>query len=193
MTLRLINRGFYARDTAAVARDLLGKRLVRRIGGTEVAAMITEAEAYKHREDPASHAHNGMTERNRAMFGEVGRAYVYFTYGMHYCVNAVARGGRSEAGAVLIRAARPLSGKDVMIKNRGTGDAGDARGISDGPAKLAQAMGIGRRQYGADLTRRADGLFVTEGPGIPDAVVHTSTRVGISKAVGKRWNFSIRV
>ncbi len=198
MTLRLLGRGFYARDTVRVARDLLGKRLVRRIGDAEVFCTITETEAYKHEEDPASHAYNGMTERNRAMFGEVGRAYVYFTYGMHYCVNAVARGGRSKAGAVLIRAARPVGGVDIMIRNRGK-KAGGMRGIADGPAKLAQAMQIDSGQYGADLTKRADGLFVTEGSrggggggGAKNTVVRTSARIGISRAADKRWNFSLK-
>jgi len=186
--MRLLPRGFYARDTAAVARDLLGKRLVRRIGGTTIAGTITETEAYKHRGDPASHAYNGMTDRNRAMFGQVGMAYIYFTYGMHYCLNAVARGRREGAGAVLIRAIRPDGGIDAMIRNRGRDDI---RNLANGPAKLTQAMGIDGGLYGTDLSTKAD-LFIAEGT-VRKARVRTACRVGISTATDKRWNFSIEI
>ena len=187
LTITLLPRGFYARDTVRVARDLLGKRLVRRAGRTTLSGIITETEAYKHRDDPASHAHNGMTARNRAMFGEVGRAYVYFTYGMHHCVNAVARGRNSMAGAVLIRAIRPSGGIRAMAANRGL-DAGD-RNLANGPAKLTAAMGIDRNLYGADLTK-GGGLFIAEG--VDGKIrIRTSTRVGINRAVDKRWNFRV--
>src|SRR3989442_3862290 len=100
--MKVIPRSFYQRDTVNVAQDLLGQVLVRRISGKTISGIIVETEAYRYRDDAASHSFAGRTERNKAMFGEVGRAYVYFTYGMHYCVNAVARDADSEAGAVLL-------------------------------------------------------------------------------------------
>lgn len=189
----LLPRGFYARDTAAVARDLLGKILVRRIGGSTISGTIVETEAYKHAGDPASHAYGGMTERNRAMFGEVGRSYVYFTYGMHYCFNAVARGRGIMAGAVLVRSVRPCRGADAMARNRGRSGAGAAAGgggLADGPAKLTQAMRIGPGLYGADLTTRG-GLFITGGGGGGGVRIRAAPRIGISRATDKRWNFSV--
>lgn len=193
--MRALPREFYAQDTVTVAKKLLGKELVRRIGGNTVSGTIIETEAYKHRDDPASHAFNGMTERNRAMFGEVGRAYVYFTYGMHHCVNAVARSRKSMAGAVLIRAIRPTRGIEHMIRNRGNGRAG---GLTDGPAKLAQALRIDRGQYGADLSEKGGPLFIAEGTpaaaadaSVKGTGIRASARVGISKAVDRKWNFRI--
>src|SRR3989442_1008047 len=96
----VIPRTFYERDTVNVAQDLLGQILVRRISGKTISGIIVETEAYRYKDDAASHSFAGRTERNKAMFGEVGRAYVYFTYGMHYCVNAVARDADSDAVAV---------------------------------------------------------------------------------------------
>ena len=181
----MLPRGFYRRDTVSVARELLGKRLVRRIGGCEVSGIITETEAYGHEDDPASHACRRVTERNRVMFGEVGVAYVYFTYGMHFCFNVVARDDRTAAGAVLVRAVRPDTGMDVMVQNRGVDDV---KRLSDGPAKLTQAMGITKEHNGVDLTR--DGcLFVTEGVGAGKVV--ESPRVGIKKATDLMWNFKV--
>src|SRR4029077_16740663 len=106
--MRIIPRSFYDRDTVDVAQDLIGKLLVRRIGQKVISGMIIETEAYRYKDDEASHSFAGMTERNKAMFGEVGRAYVYFTYGMHYCMNVVARNVNFKAGAVLFRALEPI-------------------------------------------------------------------------------------
>lgn len=183
--MRALPREFYARSTVTVARALLGKTLVRRIGRTVLSGVITETEAYGWRGDPASHAFGGMTERNRAMFGEVGRAYVYFTYGMHYCVNAVARAPGAGAGAVLIRAISPRRGAEHMRRHR----AGRAA-LADGPAKLTQAMRITGAQYGADLTVPGS-LFVTDGEDVRGMV--SSGRVGIRAAADRRWNFRARV
>ena len=167
--MRPLPRGFYARSTPIVARELLGKTLVRRVRGRTVECTISETEAYGHLGDPASHAHNGMTRRNRAMFGQVGRAYVYFVYGMHHCFNVVARSPGSGAGAVLVRAA-----------------VSDMR--TDGPAKLAKALRIGPAQYGADLCREGP-LYIAGGAPVRAA---RSVRVGIRQATGRRWNFSLR-
>ncbi|HET6458282.1 MAG TPA: DNA-3-methyladenine glycosylase, partial [Nitrosopumilaceae archaeon] len=118
--MRIITRSFYDRDTVDVALDLIGKLLVRRIGKKIISGMIIETEAYRYKDDAASHSFVGMTERNKAMFGQVGKAYVYFTYGMHYCVNVVAKNNDFEAGAVLFRALEPIEGVDFMIKQRKT-------------------------------------------------------------------------
>ncbi|ABK77232.1 3-methyladenine DNA glycosylase [Cenarchaeum symbiosum A] len=179
-----LDRAFYSREPAAVARGLLGKRLARKIDGITMSGVIIETEAYGSSDDPASHAHRGMTGRNRAMFGEVGRAYVYFTYGMHYCMNVVARRGRSDAGAVLIRAIRPELGAAQMSKNRNGRAA-----ISDGPAKLTQAMRISAEQYGEDLTRRG-ALYIAEGPRIRS--ITASPRVGIRRGTDLLWNFKVK-
>ena len=168
--MRPLPRKFYARDTRVVARELLGKTLVRRVRGRTLCCTISETEAYGHLDDLASHAHRGMTKRNRAMFGEVGRAYVYFVYGMHFCFNAVARAPNKDAGAVLVRAA--LSNLDVP---------------TDGPAKLARALCIGRAQYGADLCNEGP-LYIADGI---DGQARRAPRVGIREATDKRWNFSL--
>ena len=169
--MRPLPRRFYARETKVVARELLGKTLVRRVRGRALYCTISETEAYGYLDDPASHAHRGMTERNRAMFGEVGRAYVYFVYGMHFCFNAVARAPGKDAGAVLVRAALPGLGAPT-----------------DGPAKLARALCIGRAQYGADLCSEGP-LYIAGGV---DGRAHSAPRVGIREGTGKRWNFTLR-
>ena len=181
-------RAFYARDTVTVARDLMGRTLVRRVSGgrATLAGTIVETEAYRGSDDLASHARSGMTERNRAMFGEVGRAYVYFTYGMHHCLNAVARSGRHDAGAVLIRAIVPTMGECIMAKNR-HGCA--LRIISDGPAKLTQAMRITTKMYGADLTRRGELCVAGRAPSRRRVI--TGPRIGIRDGLDKRWNFRL--
>ncbi|MEJ2259252.1 MAG: DNA-3-methyladenine glycosylase, partial [Nitrosopumilaceae archaeon] len=120
--MSFLPREFYARDTVIVAKKLLGKKLVRKIGNKKISGIITETEAYKHKDDPASHAFRNKTDRNRAMFEEVGRAYVYFTYGMYFCFNVVARNPKTEAGAVLIRAIHPEKGIEIMKQNRGKDD-----------------------------------------------------------------------
>ncbi|MCV0398692.1 MAG: DNA-3-methyladenine glycosylase [Nitrosarchaeum sp.] len=182
-----IPREFYLQDTVVAAKNLLGKKITRVIGGQEVSGIIVETEAYRHKDDPASHAHRRITERNKAMFGEVGRAYVYFTYGMHYCFNVVARNSRHDAGAVLIRAIKPINGIEVMKKNR---KANDLRNLANGPAKLAQALQITKEQYGTDLTKRGS-LFITEGISVKK--FSANPRIGIKEATEKLWNFKIRV
>ena len=183
--MRPLQRSFYARKTVTVAMELLGKTLVRRTGRGLISGTIAETEAYGSSDDPASHAFRGMTRRNRAMFGEVGRAYVYFTYGMHYCVNAVARDEESAAGAVLIRSLLPRDGINLMMENR---KKHDGTGLADGPAKLTQALGISKEEYGADLT--SDGrLFIADG--IHGLSIQGGARVGIRHGREKAWNFRI--
>ena len=101
--MSILPKKFYQRDTVVVAKELLGKKLTRKIGNYEISGTIIETEAYRHKDDPASHAFRNITDRNKVMFGEVGISYVYFTYGMHYCFNVVAKKMKVPAGAVLIR------------------------------------------------------------------------------------------
>jgi DNA-3-methyladenine glycosylase len=183
-----LEREFYAQDTVKVARNLLGKILVRRIGRQTVSGIITETEAYRHSDDPASHAHRDITERNKAMFGQVGHAYVYFTYGMYHCVNAVAKSKSYKAGAVLIRALKPHEGLDIMIKKRKTHDVSN---LTNGPAKLTIALDITKEQYGEDLVN-SDSLYITDGFSVEHKII-SGPRIGIRQATDKMWNFRIRI
>lgn len=180
-------REFYLENTVTVAKNLLGKKIIRKIGRNEVSGIITETEAYRHKDDPASHAFRRITERNKAMFGEVGMTYVYFTYGMHYCFNVVARNSKSKAGAVLIRAIEPEKGIKIMQKNR---KIINLKNLTNGPAKLSQALEITKKQYGVDLTTDSK-LFITDG--IRPNKITSSARIGIKEATDKLWNFKIKI
>ncbi len=179
------DRSFYLQDTVDVARQLLGKILVRKIGNNTISGIITETEAYRHSDDPASHAYRGITPRNRAMFESVGHAYVYFTYGMYHCVNVVAKSSRHPAGAVLIRALEPKSGLDLMKKNRNTDKISN---LTSGPGKLAMALDITKKQYGEDIVKSKI-LYITDG--ITPKKIFASPRIGISTGLEKKWNFRI--
>ena len=187
-TLTILPRTFYSRDTITVAKSLLGKKIVRKIDKHEMSGIIIETEAYRHKDDTASHAFRKITERNKVMFEEVGKAYVYFTYGMHYCFNVVARNSKFEAGAVLIRAIIPEKGIEIMEKNRGIKDM---KKLTDGPAKLTQALGITKEHYGVDLTTDSK-LFIIEGVKRPRKII-ASPRIGIKNATDKLWNFKISI
>ena len=178
-------RKFFARDTVLVAKELLGKKLVRKIGSKIISGIIIETEAYRQNDDAASHAFSGITPRNEAMFGQVGCAYVYFTYGMYYCVNVVARNHKYTAGAVLIRALKPVEGVDSMIRYRKK-----KTNLTDGPAKLAQALSIDKKLYGEDLIKSSK-LCITNG--IRKGRIISSSRVGINNAISKKWNFKITI
>lgn len=181
--MRRVPRSFYSQDTVVVAKELLGKILVRKIGRHALSGVIVETEAYGHRDDPASHAYRGITPRNQAMFGQVGHAYVYFTYGMHYCMNAVAYDKDNDAGAVLIRGIQPKDGIEIMMKNRRTENITN---LANGPAKLTQAMKITKKQYGQDLTRESE-IFILDNDIKPRII--SKNRVGIRLATEKLWNF----
>jgi len=181
---------FYARDTLIVARELLGQRLVRVISGVRLSGYIVEVEAYKGADDLASHAARGKTLRNAAMFGPPGHAYVYFTYGMHYCLNVVTEPEGIPA-AVLIRAIAPIEGIDVMRQNRfGQPD----ENLTNGPAKLCQALRIDRALNGVPLTM-ASGLFIEKDQvPMPDQIA-VSPRVGVhgdERALTLPWRFFLR-
>lgn len=167
-------RSFYTRDPVTVARALLGQFLEHRTPEGVAAGRIVEVEAYLGEDDPASHAFRGAQGRAEVMFREGGIAYVYFSYGVHWCMNVVA-GPAGVGGAVLLRAVEPVEGITLMQRRRGRDALTD---LGSGPGKLAQALGIGRQQNGADLMRSE--LRILEGPAAPDIAV--SPRIGITKA-----------
>jgi DNA-3-methyladenine glycosylase len=175
-------RSFFERYTPSVAKDLIGCRLVRVIDDARLAGIIVETEAYRGRDDPASHAFRGRTKRNEVMFGEAGHAYVYFTMGMHYCLNVTTE-RPGEAGAVLLRAVEPVEGADEMALNRGPRRGGH---IADGPGRLTEAMDIDKRLNGEDLVT-SPALFI-EG-GSRQGRIMRSARVGISRGTERRWRF----
>lgn len=183
----MLPRNFYQNDTVTVARNILGKRIIRKISGVEISGIITETEAYRHVDDPASHAFAKQTDRNKAMFEEVGHAYVYFTYGIHYCFNVVARHPKIKAGAVLIRAIEPEKGIKQMQKNRGIKNL---KNLTNGPAKTTQALKITNKHYGIDLTKNSK-LFIENG--IKPEKIYESPRIGIKKATDRLWNFKINI
>lgn len=183
---------FYSRPTLRVARDLLGKYLVRRIGRSILIGKIVEVEAYCGSIDPASHAYKGRTPRNAVMFARAGHLYVYFTYGMHFCANIVTE-RTGKAGAVLLRAVEPLRGVSRMIRNRNKKDGGKKRKVitgrflTNGPAKLCQAFGIGREENGTDLLESE--IYVTRGTPVRHSEVQRSKRIGIRNGRDKKWRF----
>jgi len=184
--LTILPREFYSKDTVKVAKNLLGKKIIRKIGRHEISGIITETEAYRHKDDPASHAFRKITERNKIMFENVGLAYVYFTYGMHFCFNVVAKNPKVEAGAVLIRAIKPEKGISIMQENRGNTSL---KNLANGPAKLTQALAITKEHYGIDITKNSK-LYISEC--IKPKKIIASPRIGIKEATDKLWNFKIK-
>lgn len=186
--MKILGREFYHRDTIDVAKDLLGKIIVRVVRGKILSGMIVETEAYRSKDDPGSHAYRGMTERNRVMFGEVGRSYVYFTYGNHYCLNLVAKDDSTAAGAALIRAIEPLQGIELMRKFR---KISDIYNLTSGPGKLTKALDITKHQNAVDVTKKGE-LYVTEGRRIDESQVIAASRIGINLGLDKKWRFLIK-
>ncbi|MDQ7820105.1 MAG: DNA-3-methyladenine glycosylase [Armatimonadota bacterium] len=176
-------RRFFARSTLQVARDLLGHLLVHETPEGVVAGRIVEVEAYRGPRDPASHAYR-RTPRSAIMWGRPGTAYVYFTYGNHYCVNVVTE-PPGRAGAVLLRALEPVEGIELMRRRRGTDDV---RLLASGPGRLTQALGITAAHNGADLTRPP--LYVARGRTGPVPVAR-SPRIGIRVATDRLWRYYI--
>jgi len=173
-------------DTVRIARDLLGKILVRHYAGEWLAGMIVETEAYLGERDPASHAYRGRTPRTELMYGPPGFSYVYLIYGMYYCLNFVTEPA-GKAAAVLIRALEPVAGLSTMQRLRRTNRVEQ---LTSGPGKLCQAMAIDFRLNGVDLT--GDQLFVVEGEYFTDDQIIQTTRIGIRSATDKPWRFYIK-
>jgi len=177
--LRPLARGFYQRETADVARDLLGKLLVREVEGAVCVARVTEVEAYLGVADPAAHTYRGRrTPRVEVMWGEAGFLYVYFTYGMHHCANVVTRDA-GEPEAVLLRGALPVHGVAAVAARRGGRSGPD---ILSGPARLCQGLAIDRALNGADLTTGGAVWLAGDGLSLPPGAVAAGPRVGVAYA-----------
>ncbi len=189
-SLRAFDRGDLGGSSVDVARLLLGAVLVRaEPGEPPVEARIVETEGYDQ-SDPASHTHRGPTPGNATMFGPPGHAYVYFTYGMHHCVNVVC-GPVDHGAAVLVRAARILDGHDLARARRPT--ARDDRRLADGPAKLTMALGIDRTCDGMDLCDPGSSLWLgRDDVTVTPAQVDAGPRVGVRRAADRPWRFWIR-
>jgi DNA-3-methyladenine glycosylase len=185
---RLLTRQFFDRPVLDVARDLLGATLEHHSDAGVVVVRLTEVEAYDGERDPGSHAFRGRTRRNATMFGPPGHAYVYFTYGMHFCANLVC-GPVGNASAVLLRAGQVVAGLAVARARRpGVRDVELARG----PARLTLTLGIDRGLDGADVVSAASPLQVRRGQRVPDDLVRTSPRTGVGgDGASVPWRFYI--
>ena len=171
----MLPKSFFMRDTCLVARDLLGKTLVRKYNGTTVRAIITETEAYKGFDDKASHASRGKTARNEIMFGEAGKIYVYLVYGMYYCLNIVTEQKKFPAAVLIRGAVLEDSGKAV-----------------DGPGRLTRALGVDK-SLNAKTLGYSTGLWIEEGIEVPKSRIVAGPRVGVHYAgawAKKPWRFS---
>jgi DNA-3-methyladenine glycosylase len=181
---------FYLDDPATVARGLLGKLLVRKLAGQTLIGRIVETEAYLGIDDPASHSFPGLTNRNSVLFGPPGRAYVYFIYGMHYCLN-VSCEPDGQAGGVLFRALEPVAGLAEMARLRGLPEGASPRLLTSGPGRLCQALGIVRVGInGVDLTSPNSVLQIADDGSVPESVTITP-RIGIRKASERPLRFLI--
>lgn len=183
--LKILPGAFFKRPALTVARELLGKILIHKTARGQLSGRIVETEAYGQR-DPASHAFGGRTKRNSVMFGPAGRAYVYFTYGMHYCFNVVTDPAGT-AGAVLIRALVPTRGIKIMQKKR---QQKNIYALASGPAKLTQALGLTRKHNGLSV-RGPEILIVANQP--QKFKIRRTPRIGIRREKKpKLWRFYIK-
>ena len=194
-----IPRSFYGRTALEVAPELLNKILIR----GRRAARIVEVEAYEGSNDPSSHGHRGMTNRNRTMFGPPGHLYVYFTYGMHHCANVVC-GEEGVCSAVLLRALAPLAGEEIMRRARTAASRRRSTkplrtiDLCSGPARLCQAFGLNRRHDGVNLfpppTTPAPSrlpIFIADDGTPPPTEPGRSGRIGVSRAANRPWRFFV--
>lgn len=183
------DRSFYDRSTELVAKELLGNKVVRIISSGQekpkrLCGIIVETEAYGFNEDAASHAFRGLTRRNAVMFGEPGRAYIYFIYGNHYCLNVSAKPLEIEAGAVLIRALQPIEGiRRMKIFRRNC----EELSLTSGPGKLTQALNIQQSLNGEDMTDPKSDIHIEFGVKPPGIIA--TKRIGTSMGLDKKWRF----
>lgn len=186
-----LEQNFYIRDILEVAKELLGKIFIRKIGQLIFAGKIVEVEAYDTG-DEASHSFNGISDRNRVMFENGGLLYVYFIYGVHYCCNVVT--GKDDHGAaVLIRAIEPLNHLELLAKNRFnkiTMNEKEKINLTNGPAKICQAFQIGKSDNGTSLI--ADDIYILDTPKIKEDQIIQTTRIGISRSKELPWRFYIK-
>ncbi len=189
--MKPLPESFYTRDTVIVARELLGKRLVRQEGASRVSGIILETEAYRGEEDLACHCRAGRTPRTEVMYGPAGRAYVYFIYGMYWLLNIVTE-GEGSPGAVLIRAIKPLEGLETIARRR----AGQpAAKWTDGPGKLTRALNIDGSLNGISICQPGGPLYISEGAAIPPGAIQAGPRIGLDGVPepwrSKAWRFVV--
>lgn len=187
-----LTRDFYKRDVLTVAKELLGKILVKNNGEQIYSGIIVEVEAYNGAIDEAAHTFIGRTPRNEIMFGEGGFLYVYFTYGMYFCCNVVT-GVKGNGEAVLLRGLEPLDGLDFMAINRfgkNSISEKDKFKLTNGPGKLCMALDIKRDDNGTNLL--GNKIFILDNKKVPKNKIVTSTRVGITRSTDLPWRFYIK-
>ena len=189
----ILQRAFYQQEVTIVARELLGKILVHESIEGVTAGRIVETEAYLGPEDQAAHSSGGRrTPRNEVMYGLKGYAYVYFIYGLYYCVNVTSGEVPGKPEAVLVRALEPVTGETIMEKRRRI-NAGKATNLTNGPSKLCMAMGISKLQNKANLI--VPPLYINDAPHISHTDIEETTRIGVDYAgewKNRPWRFYIK-
>lgn len=183
-----VGRKFYLRDTVIVSRELLGKFIIRKIKSETLIAKITETEAYRGEDDPASHSFLKMTKRNKVMFDTGGKVYVYFIYGNYYCFNIVTE-NKGTGSAVLIRAAEPVEGIEAMKAFRGK--IKNIYELTNGPGKLCKALNIDKLLYGKDATEEGE-IFISHPVKREKFQILSTKRIGISKGADLPFRFFIK-
>ncbi len=183
--LKKLELDFYLQPTLKVAKELLGKIIVRRLNNQILAGKIVETEAYIGESDPASHAFGGATQRNKIMYLLGGHIYVYFTYGMHYCFNVVTEDEGFPA-AVLIRAVEPIEGIELMQKFRRTDKI---QNLTNGPAKFCQSFAIDKSLNGKSLL--GNEIFIAESADNVKFKIGKTPRIGVKSGLDKKWRFFI--
>ncbi|MCW8804038.1 MAG: DNA-3-methyladenine glycosylase [Ignavibacteriaceae bacterium] len=187
-----LKKSFYRRELIPVARDLLGKILVKSDGREFLAGKIIEVEAYHGDLDKAAHSYGGITKRNKIMFEAGGYLYVYFTYGAHHCCNVVT-GKKGKGTAVLIRAVEPVFGLEELIKNRFGRKLKNEKelfNLTSGPGKICAAFRIERKHSGTDLMGKE--IFILDGEKIKSKDIGVSKRIGITRSIDLPWRFFIK-
>ncbi len=192
LSTKKLKKSFYLRELISVARDLLGKILVKSNGKEFLAGKIVEVEAYHGDLDKAAHSYGGITKRNEIMFEAGGHLYVYFTYGAHHCCNVVT-GKKGEGTAVLIRAVEPVLGLERLIKNRFGRKLKNEKelfNLTSGPGKVCAAFGINKKHSGTDLMGKE--IFILDGEKIKSKDIGVSKRIGITRSIDLPWRFFIK-
>ena len=184
--MKVLPKDFYERDPALVAKELLGKILVRRLGSEALSGKIVETEAYYGKNDPASRAYTGRKIFNELMFLDVGKAFIYMVHA-NWLLNIVAH-LKNDVGAVLIRAIEPLKGIEIMRKNR---KVEDIRNLTSGPGKLTKALAITKEQNGIDVTEISSELTIAEGK-MESFEIETSHRIGVKNDLPRELRFFVK-
>jgi len=184
--MKVLPKDFYERDPALVAKELLGKILVRRLGSEVLSGKIVETEAYYGKNDPASRAYTGRKIFNELMFLDVGKAFIYMVHA-NWLLNIVAH-LKNDVGAVLIRAIEPLEGIEIMRKNR---KVEDIRNLTSGPGKLTKALAITKEQNGIDVTEISSELTIAEGK-MESFEIGTSHRIGVKNDLPRELRFFVK-